>query len=191
MNKQEFLNRLQEGLAGLPREEQEERLTFYREMIEDQMEDGLSEEEAVAHIEPVEEILARLQPTAPKRTAPKRKVWVTVLLAVGSPVWLSLLVAAAAVVLAMGVVLWSLIVALWAVEASLMGTGAGCLIAGAATFAGGDRITGLALLAVALISAGLAIFLFFGCKAATKGAAALTAKAARSIASRWRRKEEA
>ena len=45
--------------------------------------------------------------------------WLIVLLALGSPIWLSLLIAAAAVVLSLYIVLWSLILSLWAVELSL------------------------------------------------------------------------
>ena len=48
MNKQEFLSRLRKQLRGL--EDREERVTFYSEMIDDRMEDGLSEEEAVAAV---------------------------------------------------------------------------------------------------------------------------------------------
>ena len=50
MTKQEFLNQLRMGISGLPQEDISERLTFYREMIDDRMEEGLSEEEAVAFI---------------------------------------------------------------------------------------------------------------------------------------------
>ena len=57
MNKQEFLAGLQKGLSGLPQEDVEERLTFYGEMLDDRMEEGLSEEEAVAAAGSVEEIV--------------------------------------------------------------------------------------------------------------------------------------
>ena len=50
MTKLQFLLALHDKLTGLPRDEVEERLNFYSEMIEDRMEDGLSEEEAVAAI---------------------------------------------------------------------------------------------------------------------------------------------
>ena len=46
MNKQEFLNQLRSGLNGLPHEEIEERVMFYSEMIDDRVEEGLSEEDA-------------------------------------------------------------------------------------------------------------------------------------------------
>ena len=50
MTKQEFLLNLRKGLLGLPPQDIEERLAFYNEMIEDRIEDGLSEEEAVAEM---------------------------------------------------------------------------------------------------------------------------------------------
>ncbi len=50
MNKREFLQKLENGLSGLPREDIEQRLSFYAEMIDDRIEDGFSEEEAVAGI---------------------------------------------------------------------------------------------------------------------------------------------
>ena len=47
MSKQEFLAQLRKGLSGLPKEDLEERLTFYSEMIDDRIDDGMAEEEAV------------------------------------------------------------------------------------------------------------------------------------------------
>ena len=48
MTKLNFLLSLNEKLAGLPKNEIEEHLNFYVEMIEDRIEDGMPEEEAVA-----------------------------------------------------------------------------------------------------------------------------------------------
>ena len=50
MSKQEFLAQLRKSLSGLPQEDIEERLTFYSEMIEDHIEEGLPEEEAVSAV---------------------------------------------------------------------------------------------------------------------------------------------
>ena len=44
MDKQAFLNRLREGLNGLPQDDIAERLNFYSEMIDDRVENGMSEE---------------------------------------------------------------------------------------------------------------------------------------------------
>ena len=57
MTKLEFLSALGKGLSGLPQDEVEERLNFYSEMIDDRMEEGLPEEEAVAQIGAVDEIV--------------------------------------------------------------------------------------------------------------------------------------
>ena len=51
---------LREELMGLPQDEIEERLDFYSEMIEDRMEEGLSEEVAVAEIGIPAEIAAQI-----------------------------------------------------------------------------------------------------------------------------------
>ena len=186
MKKREFLAALGGALSALPQEEREERLSFYGEMIDDRIEEGLSEEEAVA------DILGERAPVAAvKEDKPKRKTWQTVLLILGAPVWAPLLIAAAAVVLAGFVVLWALIAALWAVFASLAAGGVGGIAFGITYAAVGDRAGGLGTLAAGLIQAGLAIFLFFACKAATTGAARLTKKFALWLKARFTKKEEA
>ena len=55
MNKNAFLEELREKLSGLPEEDIEESVAFYREMIEDRMEDGVPEEEAVEGVGTVED----------------------------------------------------------------------------------------------------------------------------------------
>lgn len=133
MSKQEFLERLQNGLHGLPKEDIDERLMFYSEMIDDRAEEGLSEEQAVSAVGDVEEIVRQviadtpLAKIAKERIRPKRrlKAWEITLLAIGSPIWLSLGIAAAAVVLAIYVSVWSVVVSLWAVFVSLAASAAG------------------------------------------------------------------
>ena len=104
MSKQELFERLQNGLNGLPKEDIDERLMFYSEMIDDRAEEGLSEEQAVSAVGDVEEIVRQviadtpLAKIAKERIKPKRrlKAWEITLLAIGSPIWLSLGIAAAA-----------------------------------------------------------------------------------------------
>ena len=50
MNKQQFLDALKKELCGLSQDDIQESLDFYSEMIDDHIEEGLSEEEAVASI---------------------------------------------------------------------------------------------------------------------------------------------
>jgi uncharacterized membrane protein len=101
MNRAEFLYALREKLSGLPLDEIEERLSFYEEAIDDRMEDGYSEEDAVAGIGTPEEIAEQVISEIPLSRLVREKVgvkkqrrtWQTVLLAVGAVVWVPLLIA--------------------------------------------------------------------------------------------------
>jgi len=198
MNKQEFLARLGEGLSGLPRAEAEERLAFYNEMVDDRMEEGLGEEDAVAAIGPVEELTAQILAETPlallvkERMKPKRRLrgWELTLLVLGFPLWLPLLIAAFAVLLSLYIVIWAVIVSLWAVEVSFIAGAVGGAAAGVWLLCRGQGSQGLVFLAGALLLAGLAVFLFFGCRAATRGAGALTKKLALRVKSLFLRKEK-
>lgn len=171
-------------------------MTFYSEMLDDQMEEGLSEEEAVAAVGPVDEIVRQIIADTPlaklakERMRPRRqlKAWEIVLLVLGSPLWLSLGLAAIAVIFAFYVVLWSVSVSLWAVFASL----AVCAVGGLPAFAvliARSGAAALAILAAGMVCAGLAIFLFFGCRAATKGILTLTRRIASWLKHCFLRKE--
>ena len=199
MNKQDFLTRLREGLAGLPQEEIAERVSFYHEMIDDRVEDGLSEEEAVAEIGPVETVIRQIVAETPLPRLVKEKMksnrrlraWEIVLLVLGSPLWLALLIAAAAVVFAVYLVIWAVVASLWAVELALSFAVFTQVVGGIMGFCEGKLDLGLAVIGFGLFLAGLAILLFFGCVALTKGAAKLTKKIALGIKSLFLRKENA
>ena len=60
MNKQEFITKLKSMLTDLPENEIKERIDFYSEMIDDRIEDGLTEEEAVKDIGTVEEVAKQI-----------------------------------------------------------------------------------------------------------------------------------
>jgi uncharacterized membrane protein len=194
MTKREFLSRLNEGLSGLPQEDAAGRLAFYSEMIDDRIEDGLSEEEAVAGIGPVEKIVAQIIEETPLTTLAKEKlrpkrrlrVWEIVLLVLGSPLWLSLLLAAFAVVLTVYLAIWVLVLSLWIVDLAFFAAFLGGLIAGVLFFTGSGILSGLPVLGAGLVFAGLSIFLFFLCKETTKCAAVLTKKIGSKIKSSFK-----
>ena len=155
MDKRTFLQNLQKRLKGLPEEDLQRTLDYYREMIEDRMEEGLSEEEAVANIGSVEEIAEPLLPKTPKK---KMKAWEIVLLILGFPVWFPLLVSAAAVV-------FSLVVTIYSVDVSL---GACCLggVLGAGVYLTQLHFAGAAFLfGAGLACGGLSILCFMGSNA--------------------------
>ena len=197
MTKLNFVLSLNERLAGLPKDEIEEHLNFYVEMIEDRIEDGMPEEEAVAAVgtvdEIAEEIIAHIPlfKIAKEKIKPKRKprALEIVLLAVGSPVWLPLAIAAAVVMLALYISLWSIIVSLWSVFASLVGCTIGGVVLSVVLLVSG-RLVGVGMIGVSLVLAGLAILSFIGCSAATKGTVLLTKKIALTIKKRFIKREE-
>ncbi len=60
MTRVQFLNNLYHHLYGMTREQAEQHLTYYAEMLADRMEEGMSEEDAVASLEDVETIARRI-----------------------------------------------------------------------------------------------------------------------------------
>lgn len=199
MNKQEFLSQLRKGLYGLPQADIQERLTFYDEMIADRMEEGLPEDEAVAAIGSVDEIITQTLADIPLAKIAKEKIkskrrlkaWEIILLVLGSPIWLSLGIAAVAVILSVYVVLWSVIIALWSVFASLVGCSVGGIASSVILAINGNGLTGIAVIGAGFVCAGLSIFMFYGCKAVTKGIIILTKKLAMLIKLCFIEKEEA
>ncbi len=189
MNKQEFIANLRKKLTGLPRQELESRLNFYKELIDDRIEEGVSEKEAVAAIGSVEKVASQIKEDFSITTMQNKKIkqtrqlkaWEIVLLVLGSPIWLSLLIAAFAVVISVYAVLWSLIISLWAVFASLACCAPCGILVGIIYAFIGNTFFGIALVGTSVICAGLSIFMFFGCLAATRGACLLIKKMASGI----------
>ena len=98
----------------------------------------------------------------------------TVLLILGFPVWFPLLISAAAVILSLFASLWSVIISFWVVFVSLIAYSIAALIAGIGITLSASTSVGLAVLSSGLISLGLSIFTFFGCKAISHGTVKLT-----------------
>ena len=198
MTKQEFIDELRKKLSGIPQEDREERLAFYSEMIDDRIEEGCTDEEAILGIgttdELAEQIIADipLAKIAKERVKSKRrmKVWEMVLLALGSPIWISLVVAAIAVILSIYIVLWSVIVSLWAVFAALIACALVGIAAAVIFMIQKNVLTGIIMVGASLLCAGISIFMFFGCGTATKGIILLTKKIAFRIKKSFVKKED-
>lgn len=180
MDKTEFLLALSQGIQGLNYEEQDKWLDFYSEAIDDRMEEGLTEEEAVEAIgtvnDVIDQILAQSRPEKKAKKKRELKTWHWVVLIAGSPVWFSLLIAVASTVFSLIVAAWSLVISFYAVSVSLIVSGAACALApfvmiplgaiGACAF---SLQTGLVCAGVGLFCIGLGIFWFVGTHYMTKG----------------------
>ena len=176
MNKQEFLWALEEGLKGLPKEDIRERLNFYSEIIEDSIDEGFSEEEAIENIGSIDEIVSAIIDEAPlsgiikERLTPKRKSPLkTTLLILGSPIWLSLIICVAAAMFSLFVSLWAVVISLWAVFASLAVCVPVSIIGGIALILSGNTLAGLFYIGAGLVLGGISILLFIGIKYITRG----------------------
>ncbi|MBE5823486.1 MAG: DUF1700 domain-containing protein [Butyrivibrio sp.] len=175
MNKAEFTQQLTNSLAGLSQYDISRSVDYYTEMIDDRVEDGMSEEDAVAALGSIDEIRSKILEEVPitkivkEKMTPKRSFGAgeIVLLVLGSPVWLPLLLAGIIVTLALYISFWSIIFSLYVADFSVFISGiAGLIIAvikpggpfGALFYAG----CGIALI-------GVSILLFFGFNQVTKG----------------------
>lgn len=74
MNKSEFILQLRNGLSGLPQDDVDERLNFYGEMIDDRIEDGLSEEDAVFEMGDINKIISQILAEIPLSKIVKKKL---------------------------------------------------------------------------------------------------------------------
>ena len=177
MNKQEFLTTLRRKVKWRSKSEADERIAFYSEMIDDYVEDGLTEDEAVAKIGNIDDISEQISSEADKEKVQKKNESGKIALFwIGSPLWIALALVAVAVVISLYAVLWAAVISLWAVFGSLVGVAFGGCIAAVVFGVSGNAVTGFAMVGAAIACGGLAIFAFYGCKAATKGACWLTKK---------------
>ena len=182
-------------LSSLPKEDIESRVNFYSEMIDDRIEEGIAEEQAVRELGPANVIAAQTiidlagqkkehDDVKIKRT---RKGWEIALIAIGSPIWFSLLISAAAVVFS---VTLSLFVALWSVEISFAAGAIAGVAALPLSLINGNVAVGFLLFGAGLVCAGLAAILFNVCKMASIGLWKLSKMFASKIASLFVVKEK-
>ena len=186
MDKRTFLKQLQKGISSLPREDVVERLNFYSEMIDDYVEEGLSEEEAVERIGSVNEIISAISPADSKRQHP----WKIAAIALGSPIWISLLISVLAIFVSVYASVWSVIISLWCAFGALAISSFAGILSGIALTVSGYNTTGIAMVGAALVCGGLSVFVFYGSMATTKGALWLTKKITRTIRNHARKKED-
>ena len=126
MLKAEFLGQLQKALSALPAAEVERQLNYYSELIDDMMEDGLSEIEAITRLGRVEDIRENILREQPlpllvKNAARPKNGWTAlsvIFLILGFPVWGSLLIAFFAVVCSIYIAIWAILFAAFAVVVS-------------------------------------------------------------------------
>ena len=170
MNKQEFLNELAAQLSSLSKNEIDKSIAYYNESIDDRIEDGMAEEEAVKALGPIPAIvenilydmsiptLMKAKVNESKDRAPNKGIWLALVI-VGFPLWFPLLMAFIIVIMAIYVTAWSLIVSLYAVVFSF---GIACftgIIGGFAQCIFKSIPVGLCVIGIAIICGALSLFM--------------------------------
>ena len=188
MTKNAYLSELADRLRQLPQSEIDKSIAYYSEIIDDRMEEGCSEEEAVNGLEAPVTAAERILQDAPlgmlvrERIRPKQAVsgWIIALLVIGFPVWFPLLLAAAGIVFAMYVVVWSLVFAFFA-STFAVGTASLAVLITAFVRAGEGAGLIFALLGVGLLGIGCFILMGLATWMAASGVVRLTAALIRSL----------
>ena len=142
MVRKKFDKRLRKSLKGLSRQERQEVIDYYNEMIDDSIESGKTEEQAIEELGSPEDlakkILSENYPVEPisadKGSGKKKKsglkpLWI-LLIIIGSPLWLSIAVVAFGVALGLLVCALGLVVGLFAACAGLVVGGVGATVYG-------------------------------------------------------------
>lgn len=137
MTKQEFLTELRRNLNGLPQEEIEDRMNFYEEMINDRMDEGKTEEQAVADIGTTDEAVRTIASQTKMSTLVKERMkartslkgWEVLLIVLGFPIWFTILIVVLSIAFTLYMMTWMLVIVTYAVEGGLLAGVGGGLVA--------------------------------------------------------------
>ena len=192
MNKKQFLDELRSKLVGLPQEDIDNRISFYEEMINDRIDEGKSEEEAVNEIGTVDDVIREIAKDTPlvsivkHKMTPKRKLrgWEVLLIIFSFPFWLPAIIVVIALTFAAIVVLWSGAIAFYATTGAMVGT----FIWGVLGFID-SGMADTYYLGAALLGFGGTVLMTFACTGITKGMVSLTKLILTGIKSAFIRKK--
>ena len=194
MTQQAFIDALSAALASLPPADRNRSLDYYREIIGDRMEEGCSEEEAVAALgdpaliakqileETQSPVLETADPSpasgnaanAAEKSRKALKAWEIILLILGAPLWLPLLLAGLILLLSFFLVLWVLVLCLYLIPVCLFSSGIGFAVGAFFFFPVPGLAPAALLFGSGLILLGLGILLFIALGPVTRGIARLT-----------------
>ncbi len=164
---QDFLIQLKGRISHLPANEVARVLSYYSEMIQDRMEDGMSEEVAIISLGKIDDIVATIEEEVPLSSIVKekvqkqvkeksemsteRKLLIALVIIITSPIWIGLIG---------GII--GLVGGLWGAYIGIIGAylgmtlflGVGSLFSGVINFITFDFFKGLAHIGIAFIGLG-------------------------------------
>ncbi len=169
MTKNMFIKELQSKLGNLPQEELNKILHYYSELIDDKLEDNINEEDAVKSLGNIDDIVRDISNdnSIPKIMYDKVKssydksdnkvIWIFLAI-IGSPIWIPLLFALAAVIFAIVITVISLLFTLLLLLGSFYIVGVVSIIA-SFTLLFTNPITSILAFGIGLTFLGLSILL--------------------------------
>lgn len=202
MTGHEFLSQLESRLSDLPKTQTESFLAFYRESIADRVEEGLTEEEAVAQLGDLDTIEREIRLEMPLGTLVKSKVqaesvkvkespvWI-ILAILGAPIWLALGAGVLAAAVCVYAAIWAAAVSIVLAVAALVLAVLGLLVGGVFLLFSPVPAAGLLILGAALICAGLAFLVTPGVIWLVKKLAQLSVRFVKWLKGRFVSKKEA
>jgi len=194
MTKIEFIKELTFRLASLPQNEIDKSTSYYSEIIDDRVEDGMTEEDAVKALGDMDlivtnamyeislPVLMKARVNASRSKMSNKGLWIT-LVVLGFPLWFPLLMTFLAVILVIYVTIWILILSLYAVVLALGISGIAGIIGGIVLCFIKSLPVGLCTIGAALCCCALTLLITLPVLAFTKGLIRFTAWIARKIKS--------
>lgn len=195
MTKSEFLNELKHLISELDSKDINKYIEYYSEIIDDRIEDGALEEDAVSALgSPIliaNQILKDNGIESPFKDSYKgnnfkldKKDPLVVLLIIASfPIWFSLLAVAFSVVVAV----YSVVLAVWAISFGFIIGGVAGVIGGVIGIFIYDVGVGISLIGGGLALIGLSILSYYGAKYLTKTISLLYKKSVEFIKSKFKK----
>ena len=189
MTKNEFVFELRKRLNGISKDAIDSRIEFYSEMIDDAMEEGLNEEEAVNKIGSIDEVVNKILEETPLHSIVKEKAkmtrkpkaWEIVLLILGFPLWFPLLITGCVLALVAYLLIWVFVLVIYVVCISCAAGSIGGLVMAIINVASGNPVAGGLYIACAIAGAGLAILAYYASIYVTKLVIKLTKKSVLKI----------
>ena len=163
MTQNEFISTLRYELLKRNVLDTETHINYYQEIIADYIEDGFSEESAVAKIDPIDDIVTTIAKEKSQSFEDIQKksksplIWA--LLIIGSPLWLSILLSIILLIASGIIILWCIPLTLGSLSFAFLLTGIVSLVG--ATFNSSFYYI-LTQLGVGIFAAGLGLLLLFG-----------------------------
>lgn len=184
MTKQEFLAALEQRLKAIPDDERKRTIAYYDESIDDRMEDGMTEEEAVDSLESIDTIVQKIMKDTPLKTIVKKKVehkkkleaWQVILIILACPIWFPVGMGGISVVFGLCMAVFGVSIGLFASVVGLCGGGVAAVVGGIFTCVSQGPAFGLMTMGAGFCCIALGIFILLGAIALVKGVVFLIKK---------------